>query len=467
MATSRQGGGMDHADADSGVPIYDDEDYLLLPFGADSLRSWATSIRNTLISNGDIATYIANPVPVVCTGVLASMPGSYNIVFPLQFNDGVRWALKVPQGAALTGFSTPAARSMATEVLVLYILRQQTTIPVPRVHHFYASMNGSLKYPYILTDFIEGIPLDELWFNNEIPDDELLSFRTRVLQDLAKAMVQLDRFRSRRGGAPKFNSRDQLYSVGDLRTVDIAASDGEFGGSGDDTPVWCNVGPFTHAESYILALFDRQESPTQPFEAGIRKLLMLFVLWLSELDDYDNQDFVLTHPDLDLQNILVTKEGNITGIIDWEGVAVVPACLGNLCYPPFLTYDWCSAVRDSNPGESQENAAKSSQELQHLRAVYLDIIEGLYRSMGTQCPATTRRSIVIKNLKLAADDPFFTRPVVERVFRTMKQDAGKPLAVDGWELNLREVARNLAQDAIDTRTINVLKEGFLHIFNSL
>ncbi|KAF2868548.1 hypothetical protein BDV95DRAFT_609474 [Massariosphaeria phaeospora] len=39
-----------------------------------------------------------------------------------------------------------------------------------------------------------------------------------------------------------------------------------------------------------------------------------------------SESFVLRHPDLDLQNNLVDDEGNVTGIIDWDGCTTVPRC---------------------------------------------------------------------------------------------------------------------------------------------
>ncbi|KAF1955305.1 hypothetical protein CC80DRAFT_367372, partial [Byssothecium circinans] len=43
---------------------------------------------------------------------------------------------------------------------------------------------------------------------------------------------------------------------------------------------------------------------------------------------------------LDLQNILVDKAGNVTGIIDWDGAFAAPRCLGPAAVPKFLQRDW-------------------------------------------------------------------------------------------------------------------------------
>jgi RIO-like serine/threonine protein kinase len=50
--------------------------------------------------------------------------------------------------------------------------------------------------------------------------------------------------------------------------------------------------------------------------------------------------FVLIHPDLDSQNVIVSENGELLGHIDWDGVAAWPKSLGNTRYPSWLTRDW-------------------------------------------------------------------------------------------------------------------------------
>lgn len=46
------------------------------------------------------------------------------------------------------------------------------------------------------------------------------------------------------------------------------------------------------------------------------------------------------HPNLDLQNVLVDESGYLTGIVDWDGIAIVPRCVGWSTFPLWLTKDW-------------------------------------------------------------------------------------------------------------------------------
>ena len=54
------------------------------------------------------------------------------------------------------------------------------------------------------------------------------------------------------------------------------------------------------------------------------------------------ESFVLLHPDFDIQNFIVSEEGDLQGIIDWDGFTVAPRSLGNERYPGWLSRDWDS-----------------------------------------------------------------------------------------------------------------------------
>ena len=45
--------------------------------------------------------------------------GSYNILFPVEFDDGVRWLLKVPLNGTRTAFDDFAAKNLTTEAMFM------------------------------------------------------------------------------------------------------------------------------------------------------------------------------------------------------------------------------------------------------------------------------------------------------------------------------------------------------------
>lgn len=65
-----------------------------------------------------------------------------------------------------------------------------------------------------------------------------------------------------------------------------------------------------------------------PISRGLALLLRQLITWIPESSGIDHP-FVLAHPDFDIQNFLVSAEGELKGIIDWDGVAAVPRTLGN------------------------------------------------------------------------------------------------------------------------------------------
>ncbi|KZV87206.1 hypothetical protein EXIGLDRAFT_697764 [Exidia glandulosa HHB12029] len=55
---------------------------------------------------------------------------------------------------------------------------------------------------------------------------------------------------------------------------------------------------------------------------------------------YDTALFTLKHPDLNSQNVFVDDEtGEISALVDWDGVAVLPRQLGALGCPARLTVE--------------------------------------------------------------------------------------------------------------------------------
>ena len=79
---------------------------------------------------------------------------------------------------------------------------------------------------------------------------------------------------------------------------------------------------------------------------------------------------VLVHRDLNEANILVNKDGSVTGVIDWEYQALHPAVLA-ASYPPWLSYNGCDDPRFSIP--EQRFWLDSPKESKRLCDLYLKV----------------------------------------------------------------------------------------------
>jgi len=77
-------------------------------------------------------------------------------------------------------------------------------------------------------------------------------------------------------------------------------------------------------------------------------------------------DFVLSVPDFDSQNIMVDEAGNLTGIIDCDLVQTLPRCVGYCRYPGWITRDW-DPLMYGCPESQSEN---SPDELEAYRRLY-------------------------------------------------------------------------------------------------
>ena len=120
----------------------------------DTLPTYASSLRRTEagISSKETADF-------ECTVDFKSMAGSFHILFPVVFNDGVKWLFKIPAVGYAGHWNESAARSLKSEALTMRMIQQKTSIPVPTVHSYDSSLDNEFNCPFILMDFIDGRPL--------------------------------------------------------------------------------------------------------------------------------------------------------------------------------------------------------------------------------------------------------------------------------------------------------------------
>lgn len=97
-------------------------------------------------------------------------------------------------------------------------LQKKTTIPIPDVFSFSDSCDNELNCPFILMKYIDGKPLYDIWFDKTQPNDVTEARRTKCLQGLAAAMVQLSQVSFEQAGSPSF--KESIDGI-EINTLEI------------------------------------------------------------------------------------------------------------------------------------------------------------------------------------------------------------------------------------------------------
>ena len=407
-----------------------------------------------------------------CKVVRPPLFGSYHILYILEFETLERWILRVPCIGHPETWNDSAARALRSEVFTMRLIHRETTIPMPQVHGFDDTLENEIGCPFTVMDYIEGINGRTSWFDRSIDTTLLEQHRAKTLRDVAKAMQQLGKFTYGLCGAPEYSGGGNLSNVGPLRIPDADAMLQKMGSDDvDNSPAFCEIGPFTDAQQYLLSELERRQWPQDQYSQGLYKLVRLFIKWLPP--DPRTPPFVLMHDDLDIQNVIVQADGSLAAIIDWDGIAAVPRCVGNEKFPSWLTRDWDPAMyaygRKRDSGEPCEEDPPA--DLARYRSMYVKFMREY--AAGGENNQTTGRSLLVDNLYIATYDPVCTHGIVERVFdecirvRQWQRKKNDDNAEDEDKLYLYEFVTELEDGEFNQEQLSAVKEGFLGLWAKL
>ena len=413
--------------------------------------SFASNVRmcghHCTNKTGSQATHSSETL-VPCKILPTPMNGTYNIVFELEFSDGVRWMFKVPIDGTVDDFKALNRKALTSEARTMQMLKTKTEIPVPAVYAFDASPRNDLGVPFIMMEKMAGKPLWLGWDSKHMARADLERFRARVLQGVAAAMVQLNQFTYDQAGSLMFDYDGNVVGIGESKF-----NDGICLWNGDEEPqqnpekhIWTTKGPFTEPKSSYLFTLDRLVGgvpiAAAATDKGMVKTLRTFINWACQNSGIHGRKFVLSHPDLDFQNILVAEDGTVTGFIDWDGAAAVPREIGCSLYPQWLMRDWVMVTRNYGDVDLDE--------IENYRAMYAHFMEveierivggsGELTELGTlprEEANITRRSALLKNLEMAANWPSHTIEIMEVVLGLIEQATTRE-----WDVVLAPIANN-------------------------
>lgn len=211
-----------------------------------NLPAVALEVRNRDAAPADTTSAIHD-----CRIVGDPISGSSNIFFKLEFNDGVRWDLKTPDDGYPDAFDAAAARSLRSEALAMRMIKRETTVPIPEMYRFDDTLDNELRCPFILMEYIDGRPLYEVWYDQNVDPEVLEQRRCRALDDVARAMLQLNKYSFSRGGDLLFDASGKSCDICPTIMMDVLTilngtrEDENF----DDFNAYFTTGPFTDAKS--------------------------------------------------------------------------------------------------------------------------------------------------------------------------------------------------------------------------
>ena len=360
----------------------------LLDIDDNSIISLALKIRNQVSSKLNLSKHD----PSLKHRIISRLNGSYNLVFIVEFDDGMKYVVRLPGTGWGNRFTDIARKSFESQIMTLRLICNETTIPIPEVYAFDASLNNELGAPWMVTSFLPGSTVAQLWFDEKGPTP-LEERRQRALETIAEAMSQLQKFKFNKIGSLELTDQTSRYdkiSIGPLYCYGGDDSDDDNDDNDDDHIIDDNdegikirqSESFNSSASYMSYAFpDEEEEDGGSLYLGALKLnkMMLSCLPRSGSSPYthDPESFVLNCPDFDSQNVLIDEKGNLTGLLDWDNAQTYPRWLGYCVYPGFINRDWDPTMYQY-PAEYEN----SPEELARYREIYLNKMTQLLCGKG-------------------------------------------------------------------------------------
>ena len=305
-------------------------------------------------------------------------------------------------------------------------------------------------------------------------------FRQQCLRSLASIMIQLNTVTDiTQAGSPQYDQIGNPTSIGSFRIPNpVSYHHFYMAQTANSTAAghyeeYCEIEPSDNERAYLLSMLDRHTPGRSQFERGADRVLRLLIDWGTTEDG--NHESVLTHPDLDLQNILVDESGNITGLVDWDGVTMIPRSMG-CSFPKWISRNWdpdCYRWRRNYASNASCQIDHSPEKMEYYRSMYVQYVEEVLLEAATAEQHFTdysdvlRQSILFEALRRAVTRPqssyFIVRQICNLIGHLTSQASFKTTYPD-WKELAEEVVINsnvadLSKDSNLTRVVSLTDDS--------
>ena len=344
------------------------------PFRAISVDRFKAQLRKYLDPSGEVFT---NPR----MRVLRRTEGASHHVVILQFGAPqyeLDYVFKLPVTGTKERWKEEHAYTMNCEAMLIKHIKKHTDIPMPEIKQVDLGFENKLGAPYILMNRVRGKSAGYIWYekgdgyamNADSPPEETMKKRETFLKSLAGHMAQLRKLEFYKIGMPICDEGAPVVGHswetvdGDRKMRPATGSTQNYLISGIEDR-W----PSDMTLEDIEGDDDEYKQKELDEMRGMRKIIDM-IFRSPPFTDLEGgmERYVIRHPDLDLQNIMTDKDGNVTGIIDWHEAVTAPRCVGYAGLPRFLVKDWL-------PDFTLEDPPYMAWNLDHYRRMYANAMK--------------------------------------------------------------------------------------------
>ncbi|KAI0472818.1 kinase-like domain-containing protein [Xylariaceae sp. FL0804] len=290
---------------------------------------------------------------------MGSIPG--NLVRLLQFSDGTQWVARISLS------SSPAdLAKLLNEINTMQLIKDRSTLPIPRVFAYEANTDNPVGVPFILMDFLPGNTGMDAAGGWEVHKGCIpLLYRQNFYRAIAKHHVELSALRSPKIGVI-VKHEDGEYGIGPFPELG-----GPFTTTASFLESWANHVEFLSSKEEILQMM--RGGPAEQVLTAITEFPSRIRAWASQLSHEDDGPFPLCHTDFLHSNIIVDERFKVLGIIDWEGACTLPLEL--VAFPAFLSAT--PVMFDSPENYDKDGLPLDDEQKQRWkdREEYVDMVE--------------------------------------------------------------------------------------------